>query len=240
MEQSNYEQSRPQNNPAQNPANDPSRYPAKDINISYETLFELLRLEKNRDDLQQLHNTFFEDSIAYLKEKKQILDESMVKADLFSATEREKTSNEISNIKKILKELYERREKKIISMALNKSRTSSSIIDTSRLLEEEKRFFDHIVGIMDHFRHGILFNVLEMRQPYVVMDTASSSEQKKQDNQPVQKDTKLVRFLSPVPKFVGKELEHYGPFEEEDMATLPSDIADLLISKSRAEEITES
>jgi len=46
-----------------------------------------------------------------------------------------------------------------------------------------------------------------------------------------------VRFLYAVPKFVGKELEEYGPFEEEDIANLPSDIADILIGKGRVEEI---
>ena len=51
------------------------------------------------------------------------------------------------------------------------------------------------------------------------------------------KNTKLVRFLYAVPKFVGKELEEYGPFGEEDIANLPSEIADVLIGKGRVEEI---
>ena len=45
------------------------------------------------------------------------------------------------------------------------------------------------------------------------------------------KNTKLVRFLHTVPKFVGKELEEYGPFAEEDIANLPLEIADLLIER---------
>ena len=51
------------------------------------------------------------------------------------------------------------------------------------------------------------------------------------------KNAKIIRFLNHVPKFVGKELEDYGPFEEEDIANLPSEIADVLISKGSAEEI---
>ena len=53
------------------------------------------------------------------------------------------------------------------------------------------------------------------------------------------KDTKLVRFLYSVPKFVGKELEEYGPFEEEDIANLPIEIAKVLIDKGRVEEVKE-
>lgn len=210
----------------------------KDINITYETLFELLRIEKSRDDLQELHPSFFEDVVAYLREKSQILDESKLKSDLFSATERDKVSTEAANIKKILKELYERREKKIINMALNKSRTRSNIIDTSKLLEEEKKLFDSIVLLLDNFREGIILNILEMRQP-ALKENIEPEAEKEQEKPAEKKDTKLVRFTHPVPKFVGKELESYGPFEEEDMATLPAEVAELLIGKGRAEEITE-
>jgi hypothetical protein len=128
-------------------------------------------------------------------------------------------------------------------MALNKSRTKSNIIDTSKLMKEEILLFDNLVGDLDMFRSGIILNVLDMREPYIYKKTeeAASEDEKKDESNPaeVKNDTKLVRFLHAVPRFVGKELETYGPFEEEDMATLPAEIADLLISKERAEEITE-
>ncbi|MEK6614689.1 MAG: hypothetical protein AABZ32_01045, partial [Bacteroidota bacterium] len=46
-----------------------------------------------------------------------------------------------------------------------------------------------------------------------------------------------VRFIKPVPKFLGPELESYGPFEPEDIASLPSQIARILVGKGRAERI---
>ena len=48
---------------------------------------------------------------------------------------------------------------------------------------------------------------------------------------------KSIRFIKPVPKFLGTELEIYGPFEENDIASLPSRIAKVLIKKERAEEM---
>ena len=39
------------------------------------------------------------------------------------------------NAKRIIKDIYERREKKILNIALIKSRTKSDVIDTSSLLE---------------------------------------------------------------------------------------------------------
>ena len=108
-----------------------------EINITYETLFELLRREKNREELQKLDETFFNDVVTYLKEQKEFLNEQKTKQDLFAVEELKKAEIQEENIRKILRELYEKREKKMISLALDASRTSSSIIDTSVLLEEE-------------------------------------------------------------------------------------------------------
>src|SRR3990167_7171650 len=108
----------------------------QEVVITYETLFELLKREKERTDLQKLEPTFLSDTINYIKDKKKILE---AKSDsVFAADEGRKTERQLENIYKILKELYERREKKIISMALDRSRTKSSLIDTSALLKEEK------------------------------------------------------------------------------------------------------
>ena len=38
-------------------------------------------------------------------------------------------------------------------------------------------------------------------------------------------------------KFVGKELEIYGPFKIEDVANVPVEIADILIQKEKAEAV---
>jgi hypothetical protein len=48
-----------------------------------------------------------------------------------------------------------------------------------------------------------------------------------------------VRFIHAVPQFYGEDAELYGPFDEEDIACLPREIAELLISKERADEIKE-
>ena len=216
---------------------------SKEINITYETLFELLRREKNREELQKLDNTFFEDVVNYLKEKKAALDKP--KDDLFAAEERRKADVQFENIKKILKEFYERREKKIISMALDMSRMSmgalnSEIIDTSAMLKEEKELFDCLVEILNDNRKGILYNILETTMPSIECkkeektetkeEVSTGSELKKEESA-----QKMIRFLHSVPKFVGKDLEEYGPFEKEDIANLPAEIADVLIAKQRTE-----
>ena len=50
-------------------------------------------------------------------------------------------------------------------------------------------------------------------------------------------DEMTVRFVTAVPKFLGKQKEIYGPFEAGEEATLPSMIANILLKKGKAEEL---
>ncbi|MFW5746291.1 MAG: hypothetical protein ACOCWQ_01935, partial [Nanoarchaeota archaeon] len=106
-------------------------------NLTYEKLFELLRSEKNNAALQKLSETFFEDVQIYMDSKLAIIKKHSDSENVFSQKELEKTSKQLANAKKILKMLYDLREKKIVTMALNKSRTASSLIDTSGIHVQE-------------------------------------------------------------------------------------------------------
>ena len=215
----------------------------QEVVITYETLFELLQREKERNDLQKIEPTFFSDTINYIREKKKILE---AKSDsVFASEERKKTERQLENIHKLIKELYERREKKIINLALDKSRTKSNLIDTSSLLKEEKVLFEALASIFDGYREAILHSVLNEKIPFMQgFGTEKKSESKNESKEfvpasEIKKDVKLIRFLGGIPKFVGPQLEEYGPYSEEDIANLPVEIADVLISKGKAEEINE-
>ena len=197
------------------------------ITVTYDSIFEILMREKGKEELQKLSPDFFHDLISYISGKRKAVDTAAM--DAFSLEEKERTAKQLQNITRMLMELYERREKKILNMAMIRSRTGADIIDTAPLLGEEKMFFDAVVAQLDYYRQNILFRVLNA-QP----TTAEKAEKTVENNDP---NTKVVRFLHAVPKFVGKELEVYGPFGEEDIAGLPSEIADVLIEKGRAEEI---
>ena len=194
------------------------------IKITYETLFELLRKEKSSADIHKVSPSFYTDVAHYIQEKMMIIEQGQHKLDLFSATERENVQQQLKNIHRILKEIYERREKKIMELALAKSITQSPLIDVTALLPEERELFEDAVHLFTQYRSKLLHNILLGKYPL-------ATEQKA--------DTKIVRFLNPVPKFVGKELESYGPFQEDDIANLPLKIADILIKKGSVEEIRE-
>lgn len=207
-----------------------------DVIITHETLFEILKREKDKTDLVKLDNTFFTDVVNYLKEKSRVIYD---KGELFTSDEKKNTIRQIENAKKILRGIYDIRERKIISLALDKSRTKSSLIDSSGLLFEEKLMFDKLVEIFNSFRDDIINNLLNENLPEIKQDKRDIRINVEHSGD-LKKETKLVRFIHAVPKFVGKELEEYGPFEVDDMATLPAEIAELLINKERVEEIKES
>ncbi len=247
------------------------------IALTYEALFDLVVREKGRDDLQSLHPSFFTDLVNYLGEKRSMM-------NLLSAEEKEKAARQLQNINRLIKELYERREKKILSFALARSRAGADIVDTSVLLAEEKSFFDRMVNEMDLFRNSILNNLLAAKTPKISQQSQRDEHYRQsgaetiavasriiseqptgaisgtnfsiayqaaaQETSPLASEkklfqeeshaTRLVRFLHPVPRFVGRELEVYGPFDQEDVANLPREIAEVLITKGRAQEIAQA
>lgn len=207
-----------------------------EVTITYETLFELLRREKERNELQKLDSSFFNNVLRYLKDKQAIITKQQT--DLFSVEEKRKTEEQLENVKRIIKELYNKREKKIMSIAIDKSKNKSIILDNSVFLKEEKELFDNIVKILGISRENILSNITNLKEPLPLEWLSIEKKEIKEEKEEKKKDTKLVRFLSAVPKFVGKELEEYGPFEEEDIASLPIEIANVLINKGRVEEIS--
>jgi DNA replication factor GINS len=202
-----------------------------DLAISYDLLFDILRYEKSREDMQSLDKDFFKKVVEYLKQK----DASMLSINT-PTTERELTRIQVNNIKKILQEIYDRRERKIINLALYKIKTGSEMINTSVLLEEERIMFDNLYLLFSKYNSSILDNILNHKMPFAEnVDVQKSEKNQEQFFDPEQ--IVSIRFIKPVPKFLGPELDTYGPFEEQDIASMPYKIASILISKNNAEQI---
>ncbi|HLC86457.1 MAG TPA: hypothetical protein VJG30_04185 [Candidatus Nanoarchaeia archaeon] len=197
--------------------------------ITFDSLYEALRLEKYKTELQKLDKNFYKKSVKYLEEKKAILKSQESKDSVFANESIIKTKRQLENTRMIIKELYEKREAKIINMALFNSRSAGSVQDTESLLEEEKDMYNTILGIFNNFRINVLYNLLEGKGPQKVKETNTTTEEVKSN--------KLVRFTEAVPKFVGNDLNIYGPYEAEDVANLPGKVAEILVKNRRAEGI---
>lgn len=204
--------------------------------LDYEQLFDILREERNNVSLQTLSDTFFEQASEYLK----------IKSD--------GGADQLKNAKRIVEEIYQRREKKILNLALSKSRTKSNLIDTSALLPEERLFFKQTVILLDHFREDLLQQVLQSAfkstegpKDIPVAEDSSSLETSRSSNSESDSANSVgvsesgpskqvrVKFLGYVDKFVGPDLSILGPFEEGDVAELPESAAHIVISKELAE-----
>jgi len=204
----------------------------KEVVLTYETLYELLRREKTREELPQLDERYFQDALTYLTEKQQSYDDNIVKDDIFSQSERDKLHIQLTNIRKILRDLYDYRERKIINMAINKVRTNAQIADAAHLLPQERALFDSIVATLKTHRVGILQRLLEQRMPDIIPIVEEKVEEVQEA--PVESTPKKVKFTESVEQFVGEELEEYGPYEAEQEAELPPDLANILISQGKA------
>ncbi len=212
-----------------------------DISITYDLLFDILKIEKSREELQKLEDKFYINVVDYLGSKNSVIDNPNT-----PVRERELTRIQLGNVKKLLVELYDRREKKVINLAIYKIKTGAGIINTEALLSEEKYLFEMLCSQLSRYREAIIDNVIDGKMP--VADAIVSSRVNIAISKPsVQDDDssdlsdadgiKSVRFIKPVPKFLGLEMETYGPYEENDIASLPSKIANILVKKNRAEEM---
>jgi DNA replication initiation complex subunit (GINS family) len=119
-----------------------------DINITYETLFDITRKEKMQEELQKLHPNFFNHVYKYIAEKETVIQSSPTD-NLFARDEKLMNQKQLENIRRLVTELYARRERKIMNLAIIKSRTNSRLLDTSSLLEEEQVLFNHILHVLN-------------------------------------------------------------------------------------------
>jgi len=228
-----------------------------EIKITYETLFDLLRREKNREELQQLDPDFYEQVLAYLKEKEGLL--ARKEDTSYFSNEREKLKIQFQNIRRLVKELYERREKKIINISLVKARTGSDVIDTSAMLACESEFFRDLVSLFSKYRSDILTNIINLKEfngahmhdSFATKMSAKSGEETSYDAPPMSDEdgpeahfktesaslaaSKKIKILENLPKFMGLRGEVLGPYEKDMVVELDHAIAEILVKKGRAQ-----
>jgi len=207
--------------------------------ITYEFLYDLLRREKDRTELQNLEEEFYEKTVKYMEEKKDILNSQEEKESIFTGSEVQKTRKQIENIQKIIKELYETREQKILKLSVISSKMSNHSNNRENMLNEERKFYEDITYTLNNYRENLLNNLV--RGKTINLETTKLLEKEdkpkhlKKQVMPTN-SRKSVKFINEVPSFVGTDLTVYGPFQKEDIAKIPLDIANLLIKSKKVIE----
>lgn len=167
--------------------------------------FELIRRIQNEEQrlskLSKLPENFFKSIANYLEQKKQLT----LKDD-------RKVALELKNVERLVEDIFNRRERKILNFAIISARTG---IPPENLLEEERDFYNSIANLVKERREIELKTLLAGRKEELVS---------------------LVVFKEDVPEFIGINEKTYGPFKKGDIARLPEENIKVLIERGIAEE----
>jgi len=179
----------------------------------YDELYEAWRREKESVEAQGLPRDFFVKLASYMKrlrEESRMLDEKTTRARLMQ--------REFKNVKKLVRDLVRLRYEKVLRGAV-----AGKIVPREVLTEEEERL------------HGEIFPSLESYQAFlkgIFRGQISPVERKEKPRKMV-----VVRFLREIPAIIGSNMKPYGPFKPEDIATLPTENARILIKQGLAVEV---
>jgi len=239
----------------------------KEINITYETLFDILRAEKKHQELQKLESSFYSDVLEYVQEKLAIISENQSSLDDFSQQEKKNIQMQLDNVKKILTEIYNRREKKIIRLAIQKADLNSIKVNTDSMLSNEIELFNSSYELFSQSRENSIVELfkqfkgkttkkteIKKKEPKKTKEKKSEKpNQQEQQEKKLQKpkiktlektplnnnsqETKKVKFLEDIPEFVGPELKTHGPFKKDQQIELPMEIHTVLLKQGKIQEI---
>jgi DNA replication initiation complex subunit (GINS family) len=193
--------------------------------ITYETVRNAHRAEKE-EELQKLPDGFFESVRNWFKVKERLKDTTSLL--------------EVENAKKLLEDVINRRQKKIVLAALS---TMRGQLPPAGLNDEERKFFDDIVNTLKAFKNDMneKFRSFDDIAQEKVEEAKKSIEEMKPvevENIAVKPNGKLlVKILIDLPKFVGTDMQSYGPLRTGDIITLPEEVAKLLVTRKAAENI---
>ncbi len=191
--------------------------------LTFDELFDVVRLEKSRDALQELPENFYERLKLFIQDKKRFLELKMRQLSTFNQEEIEKEKRNFENVKRLVNDLYSIRERKIMQLAAYFAITNSDLIDKSAMLPFEQELFNKTVKILREYREKELLPIL-------------NGEVKQEEKEEEKEIT--VRIKEEIPQFIANNTV-YGPFHPEDILDLPREIAEILIKKEKAERIGE-
>lgn len=194
-----------------------------DVHITYEKLFEILRSEKSDGSLQKLDSEFLSQVSAYLELKKQSISPLNASDDM-AMQQHETAVHQYKNAIKLVKEIYDRREKKIMNLAINKARIKNAIVDMSLFLPEEITFFDILVQDLTKYRKKLLYDCIDGKIKPSISEVSKQKE-----------PSYLV--IEDIPQFMGPDMQEYGPFSKGQKITLAIEIASMLIKTKKIEKV---
>ncbi|MFW9989371.1 MAG: hypothetical protein ACFFC3_12010 [Candidatus Odinarchaeota archaeon] len=218
-----------------------------DLKIDYEKLYQQWLEEFNQTNLTELNQelfSYYKNNLVLIREYKEE-NPNEIKESLLRIYK--------DNFNFLFNDLLKLREEKIIKSAL-----SLKEIDLQKVIETEKLLYQNLVSAIKGFKklksHSLLEGVEEKNFEALIeseikkkIDTIEQSISNDKEDTTISTSSKiidkerieyiLVRFLKKTPPLVGIDLINYGPFEKEDIANLPRQNAEILLSENFVEKI---
>jgi DNA replication factor GINS len=169
--------------------------------ITFEFIRKIQREEISEPRLAQIPEDFYQKARDYLEQKRSIAEKKNDKLE----------SLEVKNVERLLEDIFNRRETKMLNNAIITVRTG---IPPQNLIEDEKEFFESSVNMMKSQRERVL-NLLFKKTKEI-------------------KEFERVEFNDDIEEFVGIDLKKYGPFKKGDVGEIPIENAKLLIKMKKA------
>lgn len=179
--------------------------------ITYNDIYEASRKERYSDSLQKLPKVFIKEVSDYLKEKKEVAAKEDDMSDVAI-----KTKKQLENAMTLFNELLLRRRKKILNLVLVAAETGISKQDFDNMLAIEKELFEELMKCM----------VDSDKKLASALGNGKGEQEQKNE---------LIIFKENVEEFVGFDGEKMGPFEKDQIANIPKEIAKILIDDNKAE-----
>lgn len=170
--------------------------------IDVNSLYSVLLREIENDQVQEIEPTFYKTLSEYL---------GKLKNEGYDGIENKIKDRLVAMITEITSLLLKTRIEKAISQ---------EELDFTNLLDEEKFILESQQQLQER-REMILSATLNGRTKLL------ESVSKKHKMKPI-----TVRFLKDFDQFVGADFTKYGPFKAEDIATIPNENAQALITKN--------
>lgn len=186
--------------------------------VSYETFRKYQRLEQENESLQPLPFDFYDSYKKWLARKE----------DLFVKTKEPIIEREIVNAKRIIEEIFEKRQKKILILADHSTRSD---VELKNMLPGEIEYFRNISDVLKRFKIDTLLgspavDKNEEREVEVKTEVKSFS---------MKEGYLLVRMIDDLGQFAWLDGIAYGPLKNGDLVTLPKEVAEMLSKKEKVE-----
>jgi DNA replication factor GINS len=178
----------------------------------YRELVQIYEQEIEKCDLTKIPSDFYvrvADYIRQLKEEGRMLNRRAVKASLLK--------REIQNARKMTRVIIQVRYVKIVKKTERMEKVSPELMTS-----EEQEICKTISALSEQF-HSLADDILKGHAPRVSI---------------VQRHKRtILLFSKEVPSVIGSDMKTYGPFEIEDVASLPIENANIMVNQDYADKV---